>query len=233
MSDDLSALSQFSGKVRLFPLPGFVLFPSVIHPLHIFEPRYRQMTADALSSDRLIAMAALRPGWEADYYHQPPIHPILCVGKIVSDQRLDDGRYNLLLQGLARARLVEELETDTLYRVAHVELLPSTSSLTALEDRQLRQHLSKEVPGWFPSHAPLVEQFQKLIDSELSLGSLCDILSFALPLDSEFKQRLLAEIDVGRRMEQLLDRLSSDPPLPEAAPAPEALRKFPPDFSSN
>src|SRR5256885_9707642 len=105
MNDDQFALGQFTGAARLFPLPNLVLFPQVVQPLHVFEQRYRQMTADALAGDRLIAMALLRPGWEADYDGRPAIHPVACLGRVVADQRLDDGRYNLLLRGLARVRV--------------------------------------------------------------------------------------------------------------------------------
>ncbi|HXG13322.1 MAG TPA: LON peptidase substrate-binding domain-containing protein [Gemmataceae bacterium] len=217
----------FSGRARLFPLPGFVLFPGVIHPLHIFEPRYRQLTADALAGDRLIALALLRPGWEAEYYDRPPIHPVVCLGKIVSEQRLDDGRYNLLLQGLSRARVVEEVGTDRLYRVARVELLASVSALSPSEDRRLRRQLAENLSAWFPAHPQLVEQFRKLLQSELALGALGDILGFALPLDAEVKQQLLEELDVGRRIRRLLASLAAEP-----APTPSG-RKFPPEFSAN
>src|SRR5271166_4788446 len=106
MSDDDSALTDFSGTVRLFPLPNLVLFPHVMQPLHIFEPRYRQLTADALAADRLITLALLRPGWEADYDGKPAIHPVACIGRVVAEQRLDDGRFNILLRGLSRLRVL-------------------------------------------------------------------------------------------------------------------------------
>ncbi len=92
MSDDVSPLADFTGVARLFPLPNLVLFPHVMQPLHIFEPRYRQMTADALTSDRLIAVVLLRPGWEAEYPGRPPINPVACLGKIVAEQRLHNER---------------------------------------------------------------------------------------------------------------------------------------------
>ena len=102
MSDAENSLVHFDGVARLFPLPNVVLFPHVVQPLHIFEARYRQMTADALEDDRLIAMALLRQGWESDYESQPDIHSVVCLGRIVGEQRLADGRYNLWLRGLRR-----------------------------------------------------------------------------------------------------------------------------------
>src|SRR5204863_9636969 len=101
MNDDSWVLQHFKGTARLFPLPNVVLFPHVVQPLHIFEPRYRQMTADALAGDQLIAPALLRPGWEGDYEGRPATYPVVCVGKIVSEQQLPDGRFNILLRGLS------------------------------------------------------------------------------------------------------------------------------------
>src|SRR5437588_601321 len=104
MSHGDSPLDDFTGTARLFPLPNLVLFPSVIQPLHIFEPRYRALMGDALADDRLMALALLRPGWEEDYHKAPTIYPVVCLGRIFQEERLADGRYNLLLHGLSPAR---------------------------------------------------------------------------------------------------------------------------------
>src|SRR6516165_7292581 len=109
MSEDISPLSDFAGTARLFPLPNLVLFPHVMQPLHIFEPRFRQMTTDALAGDRLIAMVLLRPGWEGDYEGRPAIYPVGCLGKVVAEQKLEDGRFNILLRGLSRIHVAEEV----------------------------------------------------------------------------------------------------------------------------
>src|SRR5215470_17206415 len=97
-----------SDLLPLFPLPNVVLFPNVFLPLHIFEPRYREMVADALTSDRLIGMVLLRPGWERDYEGRPPVYPIGCSGVVTHVDRLQDGRYNIVLRGLERFRILEE-----------------------------------------------------------------------------------------------------------------------------
>src|ERR1041384_3715325 len=100
MSEDfLFSPDTFSGRARLFPLPNLVMFPHVVQPLHIFEPRYREMLEDALASDRLIAMALLAPGWEDDYHGRPALYPTACLGRVTTSHRLEDGRYNLLLEG--------------------------------------------------------------------------------------------------------------------------------------
>ena len=235
MTDDLAALSNFNGTARLFPLPNLVLFPYVVQPLHIFEPRYRQMTRDALAGDRLIAMVLLRPGWEADYQGRPPLHPVACLGRVLAEQPLDDGRYNLLLRGLRRVRILEEIPTGTLYRTAHVELLADQPPADASVRRDLRRRLAEAVAVWFAGQAAILAQFEKLFQGELELGTLCDVVSFALPLDVEFKQTLLATLSVEDRVGRLLRQLAAQKPpaAPAAAEAADAPRKFPPEFSSN
>ena len=104
----------------LFPLPNVVLFPNVFLPLHIFEPRYRAMVADALDGDRLIGMVLLRPGWEGDYEGRPPVFPIGCAGLISHHEQLPDGRYNIVLRGLEKFR-VEREDDSRLYRLGEVE----------------------------------------------------------------------------------------------------------------
>jgi Lon protease-like protein len=104
----------------LFPLPNVVLFPNVFLPLHIFEPRYREMVADALSNDRMIGMVLLRSGWEPHYEGRPPVYGIGCSGVITHAERLGDGRYNIVLRGVERFRIVSE-EGDRSYRRAIIE----------------------------------------------------------------------------------------------------------------
>jgi Lon protease-like protein len=119
--------------IPLFPLPNVVLFPNVFLPLHVFEQRYRDMVTDALDGDRLIGMVLLRPGWEGNYEGRPPVYPIGCAGLITHHERLPDGRYNIVLRGLEKFRILSESEdaaegghvggTSSHYRVARVETL--------------------------------------------------------------------------------------------------------------
>jgi Lon protease-like protein len=108
--------------IPIFPLPNVVLFPGVFLPLHIFEPRYRTMTREALAGDRIIGISLLKPGFEAEYEGRPPIYEIGCAGVISQSQRTSDGRYNIVLHGLERYRVTGELEGGA-YRRAHVESL--------------------------------------------------------------------------------------------------------------
>jgi Lon protease-like protein len=207
-----------------------VLFPYVIQPLHIFEPRYRKLMADALADDRLMAMALLKPGWEEDYHKRPAIHPVVCLGKIFKEERLPDGRYNLLLHGLARARVLEELPAGTPYRTARVELLTDVPIHHARTEQELRRQLEEQMTRWFQDQSQALEQLRQLLKSTLSLGTLSDIFSFALALGVEVKQQLLEEVRVEPRVRTLLACLEANSP-PEAPPA--VARKFPPEFSAN
>src|ERR1700733_7505883 len=121
-----------SELLPLFPLPTVVLFPNVFLPLHIFEPRYREMVADAEAGDRMIGMVLLRPGWERDYEGRPPVYPIGCSGVMTHVERLADGRYNLVLRGVERFRILSE-DDGRLYRRASIE--PVAERPLAAEDR--------------------------------------------------------------------------------------------------
>jgi Lon protease-like protein len=230
MSDDLKPISHFQGPARLFPLPNLVLFPHVVQPLHIFEPRYRQMTADALAGDRLIALALLRPGWETDYQGRPSVHRIACLGRIVADQRLADGRYNLLLRGVVRLQIEEECASEKLYRSVRGKIALDQGSVGAKLQLRMRERLSALLPTWFAAQQPLVEQFNKLLEGDLPLGALCDVMTFALPLPVEFKQLLLEELNVERRIRRLLRHLKAHGITPSAE---SEERLFPPSFSQN
>ena len=125
----------------LFPLPNVVLFPGVFLPLHIFEARYRAMTEDALAGDRMIGMALLKPGFEAEYEGRPPIYPVGCVGLITHAERVPDGRFHIVLQGVERFRVIGE-DASRVYRLGLIERLggdiptpADTATLRALRNR--------------------------------------------------------------------------------------------------
>jgi Lon protease-like protein len=114
----------------LFPLPNVVLFPKAILPLHIFEPRYRIMMADALQGGQTICMALLRPGWAADYNGSPAVHGVGCVGRVVQHQLLDDGRYNIALHGETKVA-IEGFTQEEPYRIARVRTVEEDHAWTA------------------------------------------------------------------------------------------------------
>ncbi len=111
-----------------------------------------------------------------------------------------------------------------MYRIANAEILDETE----FADDGWRQSLADRTPSWFDGQAEVVSQFRKLLESELSLSALCDIISFALPLDAEFKQMLLEELNVEARLTTLRDFMDAQQNL-----AKVIQRKFPPEFSNN
>jgi uncharacterized protein len=230
--DTSFTVENFSGKVRLFPLPNLVLFPHVMQPVHIFEPRYRDMLEDALRTDRLLAMALLAPGWEKDYEGRPPIYPIACLGRITTYFRLADGTYNVLLLGLHRVKLLYELKSKQRFREAKVEIHEDVYPLQDLDEYDLLQsQLRKAFMQILPFMPEAQEQLDQLIDTDVSLGMLTDIISYMLDIDMKKKQSLLTEIDVYHRTELLLKYLSAATEAPEDDQS--NFYSFPPLFSAN
>src|SRR5262245_24173732 len=109
--------------IPIFPLDDVFVFPNILLPLNIFEPRYRAMVADALKGDRVIGMVQLKPGYEADYEGRPPVFAIGCAGVITQSDQLPDGRYTILLRGLVKFRILSEDQSRP-YRLARVEAIP-------------------------------------------------------------------------------------------------------------
>jgi Lon protease-like protein len=196
MDDSLNQTNL--GAVPLFPLPNVVLFPRAILPLHIFEERYKTMTADALAGDRQIAIALLEPGWEKDYYQRPPIEPVVCVGRILSHELLADGKYNFLLQGLGRAIVVREARKQG-YRIA--ELRPLKEVRMPEDELDVCRRRMLELLSQPPlSQSPGARQFREMLDSEMPTADIADLLAFTYLDDVPLKQSLLAEADVGHRV---------------------------------
>ena len=125
--------------IPIFPLPNVVLFPNVFLPLHIFEPRYRQMVADALQGDRIIGMVLLRPGYEANYQGRPAIYDVGCAGVITHSQPLPDGRYDIVLRGIEKFRITSEDQSRP-YRIglidAIAEVIPPDEAQPLRHQRQ-------------------------------------------------------------------------------------------------
>lgn len=222
--------SAFTGPVSLFPLPNLVLFPHTLVPLHIFEPRYITMLEDALQGDRHIAMAQLKPRSSTQVLTaRPEIYQVVCIGRVMHQEQLANGRYNLILQGVARARIIEELPLERPYRQAHVEVLNDPDWFLDFDaDRKLREKIVTRFRQLFPKLS-IDEDLQGLFSNELQLGVFCDLLTFALKFRGETAQRLLDETDPVMRAEMLIQELNRmDSVIP-----PNADRQFPPEFSDN
>jgi ATP-dependent Lon protease len=202
--------ARFTGNVRLLPLPDLVMYPHVMQPLHIHEPRYREMLSEALDHDGLIAMSILSPGWEADYEDQPTIHPTACLGKIITHQRQENGQYNVLMLGLRRVRIDREISSVQSFRQAEVSVLEDLYGQEGTEEREslqtaLTQMFQEQLPG---SCLP-PGNIREALATEIPLGVLTDLVSFAMPLPFEVKCALLEQQDVDRRAWMLLDSLEA------------------------
>jgi Lon protease-like protein len=208
MSEDPGSL-HLPDSVPLFALPNVVLFPHAVLPLHIFEERYKQMTTDVLGGHRQIAMALLKPGWEKDYYGRPEVEPIVCVGTILSHERLSDGRYNFLLQGHSRAKVVRELSREP-YREAKLErLLETDSAETDLCDA--RQRLIEMFANDCYATMNGGGQIREMLAREIPTAVVADMLAFRVLTDDqvELKQSLLSESNIKKRVWRTVEAMAA------------------------
>jgi uncharacterized protein len=233
VSGDNPPGSLAAGPLRLFPLPNLVMFPHVVQPLHIFEPRYCDMLEDALAGDRQIAMVLLEPGWENDSDGRPGIATVACLGKIVAHERLPAGRHNILLRGLQRAVIRRELTTKHKFRLAEVDLLDDVYPGSGAQRRARSQEQLVELTRrLLPDSSELHEQLDDILASPVSLGMLTDIFAFTLGFSAAVKQSLLAEWNVDRRAALLIERLTKLAQQLETPTADGAIQ-IPPRFSLN
>ncbi|KQN92527.1 ATP-dependent protease [Sphingomonas sp. Leaf231] len=184
-------------RLSIFPLPGALLFPQLHLPLHIFEPRYRALVSDAMARDRRIAMIQPRP--DSTDAAAPDLFDIGCVGRIAEVEALDDGRYNLILQGLSLFRLRRELTVTTPFRQVEAELLPiaaeETLSLGARASLEIESRRFAEAHGY----AVDWKAVGRLDDTSLVNG-----IAQIAPFDVAAKQALLEVPDLAGRAELLV-----------------------------
>jgi len=194
-------------EVPVFPLPQVVLFPGTIIPLHVFEPRYREMMADAVAGSGVIALALLKPGFEPLYYtRRAPIHETIGVAQIMQHEQVADGNYNILVRGIARARIVEE-GGEHLYRVARIEPVYTFCSSGEQRSDELREALGEAIRDNDGVEPDLRQHWLRLFDVQLDLDDLTDLLAAGLPADAELRQCLLEEPDAISRAEILLEQM--------------------------
>ena len=187
-------------EIPLFPLPEVSLFPGVQRPFLIFEPRYREMIADALKSDRVIGMVMLQPGYEKDYEGRPPIRDIGCAGTIEKYEQLPDGRYIILLRGLSTFRIVSEDQRKP-YRLARVEAVPE---LLTDEERAPLSTMRERLARLLVTVLPLGVEPP---DPGLDDAEFVNLTAQALSMPEDARQDLLERNSVLSRARALVDRL--------------------------
>lgn len=195
-------------RIPLFPLPNAVLLPQTIIRLHIFEPRYRKMTKDLLESGGALAIGKTIPG-EYDDAGRPRVRPIVGIGRISRHLRLPDGRYYLIVRGICRARIREELETTEPYRVVRAtrmrEPYPGRGD-TELIDKMMLLGYAKQLVQLDPNLSPLF--LQHLVRVE-HVSGMCDLLAAHLFEFPEELQEVLETPRVDKRVEMLIANVTS------------------------
>ena len=210
MSDEMSVHVNFARPVPLFPLDGVVVLPQHVVPLHIFEPRYRQMLEHVLDGAGQIAMAVLaEPDRSGPPGSLPRIRPAVCLGQIVRHERLPDGRFNILLQGVCRARILEEQPpaADRMYRTATLEPVgldsPTPSQLTVVRS-QIEHLLGGHGLGSMAGAKPAMEW---IADEDLSDQLVLELMTLTMIAEPKLRYRLLAEPDAATRASMVLAEL--------------------------
>jgi len=188
--------------IPIFPLPSVVLFPNVLLPLHIFEPRYRQMLADALAGDRVIGMVLLQAGWQNSYEGCPEVFPVGCAGVITHVEPLNDGRSNIVLRGLTKFRIQNE-QNSRPYRLAEVEPIVERVSRSDRERLFAIRNRLEEVVLAAVSKGKRERQFPPDIPDEDLVNALAQYLELE-PLE---RQALLESDGVVARAKMLLELL--------------------------
>ncbi|MBX7532745.1 LON peptidase substrate-binding domain-containing protein [Qipengyuania sp. 1XM1-15A] len=181
-------------RLSIFPLPGAILFPGLQLPLHIFEPRYRELVGSALAKDRLIGMIQPQRSSEG-----APLYEIGCIGRIGDVEALEDGRYNIVLEGEARFRVLRELDVTTAFRQVEAELIeePEGEVLASVE----RAGFEFEAKRFAAMQGYSVDwDSVERLDDETLINGVAQIA----PFDSAAKQALLEAATLSERCELMI-----------------------------
>ncbi|HEV7659031.1 MAG TPA: LON peptidase substrate-binding domain-containing protein [Allosphingosinicella sp.] len=203
-------------RVPIFPLAGALLFPRSQLPLHIFEPRYRAMIRDALASDRLIAMVQPK---DAD--EPPALFGIGCIGRIATCDELDDGRFNLVLEGLGRFRIAREAEVDTPYRQVDADSSGFDEDPDPMLGLAQRAEVEREARRYADALGYMIEwDSVSRLDDEMLVNGIAQIA----PLDVGSKQALLEATDLADRADLLVQFMQFQRMAPGGADGPETMQ---------
>ncbi|MCC2601663.1 LON peptidase substrate-binding domain-containing protein [Sphingopyxis yananensis] len=187
-------------RIAVFPLSGAVLFPGLQLPLHIFEPRYRAMVQDVLIRDRQIGMIQPRPNAAGASAEHPPLYDIGCLGRITDVEALEDGRFNIVLEGVSRFRVLRELETSTLFRQVEAQLDPTDRPDDILASIE-RASLEREARRFAERQGYMVDwDAVTRLDDEMLVNGIAQVA----PFDAASKQAMLESQTISDRCELLV-----------------------------
>jgi Lon protease-like protein len=203
----LARVERACGRLKVFPLPGVVVFPGTPTPLHVFEPRYRALVADALDSDGVLAVPTI-----GDPEGPEPVTllPVAGAGVIEAHEQLADGRYHIVVRGVARVRLVAEVPSGKLYREFRAAVLADEGDAggeALAARREAVEQLLVQIAAGLPAAtgAPrLAADATKLAPSPLA-----DLAAAALVTDADARYAILSELDVARRLDLVIEEAAA------------------------
>ncbi|HUK65237.1 MAG TPA: LON peptidase substrate-binding domain-containing protein [Anaeromyxobacteraceae bacterium] len=197
--------------LKVFPLPGVVLLPGSTTPFNIFEPRYRALTADALAEDRFLAVPTLVSS-EGATQQRPPLHPIAGAGFIEEAERHPDGRYTIVLRGVARVQLESELATGKPYREFKAEVLedlyPAGGPAALVKERSALEACARALAKVLPAESG-VPKLVELAASIFSPSLFADVVAAAVVSEPVQRLAVIEERLVSRRLDLVSSELAS------------------------
>jgi len=226
----LSVSIDYDQLIPIFPLPNTVLMPRAILPLHIFEPRYRDMAYDALRENKLIAIALLKPDYEAEYHTlKAEVYPYVCLGRIVKSETMPDGRYNILLEGVDRAQIKAENHERSYRRgtLSPVYCDPPPAAIVAEARTEIHRLATCKALRDLAKQANWLSIFDC---NDISLSDIVDLLAYSALPEAEDRIRFLGEPCVIKRSSIILELLSS---LSNHYENKTSIRDWPPPICDN
>jgi uncharacterized protein len=188
-------------RLPIFPLGGALLFPGLHLPLHVFEPRYRALVGESLVKDRMIGMVQPRPASRGDNKVKPALYDVGCMGRIVEVEAMDDGRYNIILEGMGLFRILRELDVNTAFRQVEVELDDSDRAadiLSAVERASVEREARRfcDAQGYMVDWGSITS-----LDDQTFINGIAQVA----PFDNASKQALLEAPDLQERAQLAIE----------------------------
>lgn len=201
---ELPISDRLLARLPIFPLPDAQLFPDAVLPLHVFEPRYRALVEYALTHGNAMAVATLAPGYEDDYEGRPAVHPVMGAGVILAAEKTDEGRYNILVRGTDRVRMLAEHPPLELFRTVHAErLVEHDVAVGHPLDERLRA-----LVGELATHATEAARALHLILAQAkSPAALSNLIAAHVCSNARLRRRMLESTDVEARLEMACGHL--------------------------
>ena len=208
MIDAKEILKNFNGNITpIFPLPNFVMFPKTAYSFNIFESRYKKLISDILTTDKIFCTTLLKSFSNEEYLKSPSFHNIGTLCYIIEHKELENGNYNIIVSGLKKVKIKEELDSDKAYRLVDLDILDDNNFVDREKDK--RKKLINKFISLFSSENDMMNL--NLVDtSMISTEMLTNLASLILPLENSDKQKLLELDDIELRLEVLCQFMDSE-----------------------